>query len=201
MNFQLATSVAEPVQPVSSLVVITSVDDSVCTGAGDPTDNIRAAVAVLSARQIPVVFASHRPAADVRALQATLGVAAPFISDGGGSLHLPTGYFGAMPGFGHRQGGWDVITCASPRHDEGESPEALRLLLSLYRMCAGEVIVVGVASHWRDRVLLREADVPIVVRCDSDDQQRLLRRFPAAYVTEQYGAAGWVEAMLGSGES
>jgi predicted mannosyl-3-phosphoglycerate phosphatase (HAD superfamily) len=199
METQVAIGVAEPLRPVPSLVVITAVDESVCTATGDASEDIREAVAVLSSRQIPVILSSHLAAADVRALQASLGVTEPFICDGGGALHLPTGYFGALPGFGQRHDGWDIISCASPRRDADESPEALRLLLSLYRMCAGEVIVVGVASHWRDRVLLREADVPIVVRCDAD-QQRLARRFPAAYVTEQYGAAGWVEAMLGSAE-
>lgn len=199
MDYQVAIGVADTFRPAPSLVVITAVDESVCTATGDASDDIREAVAVLSSRQIPVVFSSHRPAAELRALQASLGVTEPFICDGGGALHLPTGYFGALPGFGRRDNGWDVISCASPRRDTDESPEALRLLVSLYRMCAGEVIVVGVASHWRDRLLLRESDVPIVVRCDAD-QERLTRRFPAAYVTEQCGAAGWVEAMLGSAE-
>ena len=199
MDSRVAAEVAEPIGPAPSLVVITAVDESVCTASGEASDDIREAVAVLASRQIPIVLSSHQPAASVRELQVSLGVTEPFISDGGGALHLPIGYFGGLPGFGQRVDGWDVIACASPRRDADESPEALRLLLSLYRMCAGDVIVVGVASHWRDRVLLREADVPIVVRCDID-QQRLTRRFPAAYVTEQYGAAGWVEAMLGSAE-
>ena len=199
MDSQVAMGVAEPLRPAPSMVVITAVDESVCTASGDASDDVREAVAVLSSRQIPIVFSSHRPAEAVRELQESLGVSEPFLCNGGGTLYLPTGYFGVLPGFGQRHDGWDVIACASPRRDADESPEALRLLLSLYRMCAGETIVVGVASQWRDRVLLREADVPIVVRCDAD-HHRLMRRFPAAYLTEQCGAAGWVEAMLGSAE-
>jgi len=189
---------APMLSPAPSLVVMTAAEDLWGPGPRSGGEAIREAVGRLAAHGVPIVLSSHDGAAGVLALQRTLGIAGPFICDAGAALYLPAGYFGALPGLGHRVDGWDVIPCASPRRDAGESPEAVRLVVSLFRMCAGEVIIVGVASQWRDRVLLREADVPIVIRRDGE-QERLRVRFPTAYVTEQHGPAGWIEAMLGSG--
>lgn len=75
---------------------------------------------------------------------------------------------------------------------------ALRLLISLYRLAGDGVVVVGLGDDWTDRVLLREVDVPVVVRSSGVDQRRLLRKVPAAYRTTAAGPAGWSEAIMGS---
>lgn len=60
------------------------------------------------------------------------------------------------------------------------------------------VILIGLGDEWSDRFLLREVDVPIIVRNDAVDQAGLVRMFPQAFVTQSPGPSGWSEAILGS---
>jgi predicted mannosyl-3-phosphoglycerate phosphatase (HAD superfamily) len=188
-----------------SLVVLTSVDGVLQDGIDGSCELVQGAMDILAARDIPVVLSSHHCADDLISLQCRLRLQHPFICDSGTSLYLPKGYFGDLPGFGRHESGWEVIGCAPARRaglgEIEESGQAVRLLVSLYRVCREDALIIGIASSWRDRVLLREVDVPIVVRRDDPDQARLVRKFPTAYVTEGCGPVGWREAILGSYEA
>lgn len=74
---------------------------------------------------------------------------------------------------------------------------AVRLLVSLYRARNEPPVIIGMGGDWRDRSLLREVDAPVIVRNQSLDQARLLRKVPSAYLTDAPGPAGWTEAILG----
>jgi predicted mannosyl-3-phosphoglycerate phosphatase (HAD superfamily) len=187
-----------------SLVVMTSVDGTLCHGSSGASDDVRGALTFLGTRGVPVVFASHRRAEWLMTLQETAGVHVPLIADGGATLCIPSGYFGDRPGFGRNDGAWTVVECARTRRtgaaDLERAAQAIRLLVSLYRVSAEDVVTIGIGSGWSDRVLLREVDVPVIVRRDDVDQERLRGAFPAAYVTYAAGPLGWSEAILGASD-
>lgn len=170
---------------MESLVIVSATDQ----GAGTP-DALRR----VASNCVPLVFASPHPAARVIAQQAELGVRHPFVCDGGAALYIPAGYFPELARIGSSIDGWHVVEFKPP-YDSGR---AVRLLISLYRLCANEVTIIGLADAWRDRALLQVVDVPIVVRGDDGEAEQLLASVPSAYVTTARGLAGWSEAVLGS---
>ena len=72
---------------------------------------------------------------------------------------------------------------------------SVQSLTTLYRHRFGRVLTVGVSTGHTDR-LLREVDVPIIVRDPGIDPGPVLRKVPAARVTSETGSAGWHEAIL-----
>ena len=141
-----------------------------------------------------MVCVSQRPAAEVLAMQQALGVRHPFVCDGGGALYVPVGYFPELTRIGTFLDGWNVVEFKTP-HETGR---AVRLLASLYRVCCGSAVIVGLVDRWEDRALLHEVDVPVVVRTPHPDALRLIDCIPSAYLTTAPGSAGWSEAILGA---
>jgi hypothetical protein len=74
---------------------------------------------------------------------------------------------------------------------------AICLLVSLYRMRNQQVIVVGLGRELAEAALLRQVEIPIVVRHDSIDQALLMRELPSAYRTSAEALDGWREAVFG----
>jgi mannosyl-3-phosphoglycerate phosphatase len=112
-------------------------------------------------------------------------------------LHAKPKLFNAMRAAGYR--------CFSgPKYDHATSVRdcraPIRLLISLYRAYRDSLIVIGLGDDATDCGLLREVDVPIIVRNDGVDQSPLLRKVPTAYLTSAPGPAGWREAVLGAAE-
>ena len=189
----LASAFPAPVpQPPSAGVVVITDVDGLLRHAGTPTlAEARPALDALTLGGSPIVLCSARGAAEIRQMQRQLGIRHPFIADGGASLHIPQGYFcGAVaPGSPDK---FETIDFGVRRLGH-----AVRLVIALFRTCATQPVVVGVGFDWRDRVLLREVDVPIVVRDAAVDQTALLRNVPHAYLTNAFGNDGWSEAILG----
>jgi predicted mannosyl-3-phosphoglycerate phosphatase (HAD superfamily) len=76
---------------------------------------------------------------------------------------------------------------------------AIRLLGALFTAAGrANILTVGLGCDERDSAMLSAVDIPIVVRSRQHDQQGLLQFVPGAYVTRAPGAAGWLEAMLGT---
>jgi predicted mannosyl-3-phosphoglycerate phosphatase (HAD superfamily) len=178
------------------MVVVTGVDGSLRDPLRRSIAAAEPALEMLIEHDIPVVLASEHGAPDLIALQDQIGIAHPFICEGGGEIYIPTGYF-ADPRVGKpRTPGWEVIELGSC----GSYVQPLRLLISVYRSRNSSLVVVGLGSDVRDGDILGEADVPILIRSEAVDQRRLLERVPTAFVTSACGPAGWAEAILGSGE-
>ena len=77
--------------------------------------------------------------------------------------------------------------------DKGRAVVALR---SLMPDRLGSVVMAGLGDALNDVPMLREVDVPIVVRSDTDGATgRVLRNVPTAHVTDACGPAGWAEAV------
>lgn len=192
----LTASLRPAVKPpcaATTLVIFTAVDGVLRDGQTCSTRETRAALRMLAQRDIPLVLTSSRPAYELLALQRELGVRYPFVANGGASLHIPAGYFPELTRIGSQVDGWNIVEFKVP-----EAGHGIRLLMSLYRLCSDEVVIVGLADNLHDRVLLHEADVPVIIRNDGVDQRALVREMPSAYLTTAVGPAGWSEAILGS---
>lgn len=179
--------------PATSIVVFTAIEGSLRHGPGGSCHDARGALNLLMARGIPVVLLSHGDAAQVQDLQRELGLQQPFICDGGASLYIPRGYFEELDGLASGDDTWEIF-----EFGVRDPARAVRLLSSLYSVRGEDVLTIGFGCDWSDRALLTAVHVPVVVRADTEDQARLLRRVPGAYVTTATGPAGWSEAVLGS---
>ena len=160
------------------------------------TDEVAAmssAVRFLTSREIPLIWISHRSAADVLRVQGDFGFCHPFICDAGAYLYMPRAYFGELSPRGKVADAWNVLEFTTHR----DAGHAVRLLASLFRSCQPELIIVGLAQEASHGVVLDQVDVPIVVRSSDHDQTGLLQWFPTAYVTNAVGVEGWREAVLG----
>jgi predicted mannosyl-3-phosphoglycerate phosphatase (HAD superfamily) len=184
---------AKPPCAATTLVIFTAVDGVLCDADTRSTHETRAALRMLAQRDIPLVLTSSLPPSELLALQRELNVRYPFVAGGGASLHIPAGYFPELTRIGAHRDGWNVVEFKVP-----EAGHAIRLLMSLYRLCSEEVVIVALADTAHHRVLLHAADVAVIVRNNNADQQALLREMPSAYLTNAVGPAGWSEAILGS---
>lgn len=179
--------------PSASVVLITDVDGVLRHADNRTLAEARPALDALASGNAPLVLCSSRSAAELRALQRDLRIRHPFISDGGALVHIPRGYYcGTFP---------------SGTPDDMETIDfgvrrlghAVRLIVSLYRASPVAPLVVGIGYDWRDRVLLREVDVPVIIRDPELDQAALLRNIPQAYLTAASGSRGLAEVVLGHG--
>ena len=177
----------------TSIVVFTTVD-GVLRHPGTPScDDAREALALLTTRGVPVVLMSHGDAASLQETQRELGLAHPFICHGGACLYIPRGYFEELDGLTSGDEAWEVF-----QFGVSDPSRALRLLASLYSVRGEDILTIGFGGAWEDCALLAAVDVPIVVRQQTSDSTRLLRKIPSAYLTTAIGPAGWSEAVLGS---
>jgi mannosyl-3-phosphoglycerate phosphatase len=77
--------------------------------------------------------------------------------------------------------------------DKGKAVAALRALIP-DRL--GPVVMAGLGDSLNDVSMLREVDLPVIVRNDSNGATgRMLRKVPTAHVTDANGPAGWAEAV------
>jgi mannosyl-3-phosphoglycerate phosphatase len=85
--------------------------------------------------------------------------------------------------FDHAIGGTDKGTCVAR-------------LGALYRRADRRVLTVGLGDSLNDLPLLRQVDIPVIVRNPAAAATARLRRtLPAALVTEVPGPAGWAQAV------
>ena len=177
-----------------SLVIFSAIDH-VWTDDDGIAPEARGAVGALVSRGVPLVIISQRDAAAVLRLQAGLGIAHPFVCSGGAALYVPAGYFPELTRIGRVVDGWNVVEFKAPQ----DTAPAVRLLLSLYKLCGGQdATIVALGATWQDRFLMHEADAAAIVASGTSDEGRLRESLPSAYVTLAHGAAGWSEAILGS---
>ena len=179
-----------PDAPSASVVVITDVDGIL---RHDDTRTLAEARPLLQELAgSALVLCSNRSAREMRALQRELDIRHPFISDGGAALHIPQGYFCGTADAS--ADGFETIDFGVRRLGH-----AVRLLVALFRACSDPPLIVGIGFEWRDRVLLHEVDVPVVIRDSAFDQRGLLRNVPNAYLTDASGDAGLAEVVHGHG--
>ena len=69
--------------------------------------------------------------------------------------------------------------------------------MSFYEQALGNVLTVGVGDGPNDLPLLRQVDIPIVVRNPAvGASARLIRKVPTAHISNAEGPRGWNEMIL-----
>ena len=77
--------------------------------------------------------------------------------------------------------------------DKGKAVVALRTLIPDR---IGPVVLAGLGDGFNDVSMLREVDLPVIVRSEMNGATgRMLRKVPTAHVTDACGPAGWAEAV------
>lgn len=75
--------------------------------------------------------------------------------------------------------------------------QAVRRLKEIYQQHRGSVTTIGLGDSLNDLSLLREVDIPIIVRNPAAGATaRLFRKVPTARLTHAPGPQGWNEAIL-----
>jgi len=84
---------------VSRLVVFSDLDGTLLSHDGYDWAPARPALAALAERGVPLVFVSSKTRSEIEAWRARLGNHHPFVSENGGAIYTPRGYFRApLPG-------------------------------------------------------------------------------------------------------
>ena len=175
-----------------SMLILTAVDGVLCDSGDSSCVRAREALGVLSGRRTPIILTSHHSPSQLIDLQRELSLREPFIAESGRTIYVPRGYFRYLPNLAHGTHDWQIV-----EFTPASIAKAVQLLMWLYRVSGDSPLLVGVGSSSDDCLLLREVDVPIVIRNPAVDQRRLRIQFPDAYVTAAAGPAGLLEVMLG----
>ena len=97
----------------------------------------------------------------------------------------------------HRRG-LKAMTGGRFEHATGDVDKgrALAALRSLIPDRLGPVVMAGLGDGLNDVPMLREVDLPIIVRSETNGATgRMLRKVPTAHVTKACGPEGWAEAV------
>jgi mannosyl-3-phosphoglycerate phosphatase len=78
----------------SSIVVFSDLDGTLLDPDSSSIDGARPGIDMLRANQVPLVICSSQTRAEIQLLQQEIGVNHPFVSENGGALYIPDGYFG-----------------------------------------------------------------------------------------------------------
>jgi predicted mannosyl-3-phosphoglycerate phosphatase (HAD superfamily) len=175
-----------------TILVLTCIDGALRAVDAGSCAPVRQPVSELAARNVAVILTSHHSRGELAVIQEEIGIQEPFVAENGKSLCVPKGYFARLPALSDGDGSWEVIEFDPPSLED-----AIEMLMWLYRVSGNSPLLVGVGTSWRDHLLLRHVDVPVVVRNPAIDQRELRAHFPRAFVTSLTGPDGWIEALLG----
>lgn len=266
----------------SDLIIATDLDGTLLDHDTYSFGAASEALHLLAARDVPLLICSSKTRAEIERLRQDLRNRHPFISENGGALFIPRGYFSFRLGRSRSIAGYDVIEFGTPyyilvealhqaarlsgvevigfsdmtieelaadcgltlpearlaklrEYDEpfrvatsgraalerlfealhrqgpfrcirgdryyhltGMSDKAIavRTLKKYYRRERSALRMAGLGDGPNDVAMLREVDVPVIVRNPAADSASLFQKVPNARLTRAAGPAGWNEAVL-----
>ena len=140
-------------------------------------DATRAACDLLTAEGVPIVFCSSKTRAEMELVQQKLDVHHPFISENGGAVFVPAGYFGFDVPNARRVAGYQAVEYGRPYADVVEvlhrTAERLRIdIVGFSDMSVEEVAIdCGLPLLQARLAKLREYDEPFRI-LDGDPSAR-----------------------------
>ncbi len=161
------------------LVVVTDVDGTLLDHDTYSFAPAVPALQRLQAEDVPLILCSSKTRAEIEGLQKHLGIAHPFISENGGALFVPDGYFGfPLPG-SRRIDGYQAIEFGRPYAELvsalRSAASALRLRVTGFSDMTDEQVAHACNLSLREARLARkrEYDEPFSVH-DADAASRRL---------------------------
>ena len=100
--------------PSPPVVVFTDLDGCLLDGITYSWEPAREALEVLRARRIPLVLVSSKTRAELEAIRSQLQLDHPFVSENGGAVFSPDGYFSTSPEEAVRRDDYEVIELGTP---------------------------------------------------------------------------------------
>jgi len=98
---------------MKNIVIITDLDGTLLHPKTYSFQKAAPALELIKERGIPLVLCSSKTRAEIEVWRDRLGSRHPFISENGGGIYIPAGYF-PFHGSGDQQGGYEVIALALP---------------------------------------------------------------------------------------
>ncbi len=169
------------------LLVFTDVDGTLLDHDTYSFSAAREALALLAREAVPLILCSSKTRAELEALQRELEIVHPFISENGGALFLPQGYFPfAVPG-ARPVGGYATIEFGVPYADVVRRLRAIAAALGIALTGFNDLddeAVARLCNLPRDRARLakqREYDEPFFIEGPhaSADRRRLFQALEA----------------------
>lgn len=160
------------------LLIYTDLDGTLLDARDYSFGPARKALAKLQGAEIPVIICTSKTRAEILSLRQRLGNTHPFISENGGGIYLPGGYFPFDLPAAHYSEGYGVIVLGTPYPKLREAISALKAggfeLKGFGDMTEGEVAeVTGLTTGEARLAKDREFDEPFILTGGEDQSQRL----------------------------
>lgn len=161
----------KPAVPPSprQLVIFTDLDGSLLDPVTYSWAAAREALDTLRQCEIPLVLVSSKTRAEIESLRIGLRHHHPFISENGGAVFIPTGYFSKTPAQGRRHDGLEVIELGTPyetlRTALREIERAVGIPMRGFRDMSVEEVAerTGLGRADAELAMEREYDEPFLV--------------------------------------
>jgi mannosyl-3-phosphoglycerate phosphatase len=127
------------------LIVVTDLDGSLLHPRTYSFEEARPALELIRQRQVPLVICSSKTRAEIEVYRKRLDNVHPFISENGGGIYLPAGYFPFHESSDQRNG-YELISLGSPYEEIRKRFVAMRKRLGIAVRGFGDMSIEEVAA-------------------------------------------------------
>lgn len=168
-----------------SPIVFTDLDGTLLDHATYSWEPALPALSLLRERQIPLVFCSSKTRAEIEHYRRELGNHDPFVSENGGGIFIPGGYFDLsvlpLEPLVTKTAGWTIIRLGAPYHHLRQAIRRLReegfALTGFSDMTVAEVAALtGLKPEQAAMARERDFDEPFIFDGDRVEMDRLQKR-------------------------
>ncbi len=151
------------------LVLFTDLDGTLLDHDTYSFEPAREALAALESENVPVVFTTSKTRAEIEKWRRLAGNTAPFISENGGAIFVPEGYFGGDFVYDRKENGYLVIELGAPHRELARALGDIRRetgieIRGVSEMDVEEVMeLTGLGEEDAELVRKREYGEPFVV--------------------------------------
>ncbi len=151
------------------LVLFTDLDGTLLDHDTYSFEPAREALAALESENVPVVFTTSKTRAEIEKWRRLAGNTAPFISENGGAIFVPEGYFGGDFVYDRKENGYLVIELGAPHRELARALGDIRRetgieIRGVSEMGVEEVMeLTGLGEEDAELVRKREYGEPFVV--------------------------------------
>ena len=130
---------------MKKIVIFTDLDGTLLHPKTYSFEEAAPALGLIKEQGLPLVLCSSKTRAEIEVYRRRLDNGHPFISENGGGIYIPAGYFSVHEG-GDRQGGYEVKTLGVRYKEIRKRFEALRERLGIAVRGFGDMTVAEVAD-------------------------------------------------------
>lgn len=157
------------------LIVVTDLDGTLLHPRTYSFEEALPALELMRQREIPLVICSSKTRAEIEVYRQRLDNTHPFISENGGGIYIPAGYF-PFRGSGEQRGGYEVISLGSPYEEIRKRFTAMRDRLGIAVRGFGDMTeeevagLTGLAIEEARLAKQRDYEEPFIFIDKNDDR-------------------------------